>query len=156
MLNNWTYNDGNGNTKIIEKLDDFPLNTFGFIYKIVNINTGKYYIGKKSLIHNKRHKLTKKQLSEITGKGRRPKTEILKVENDWLLYNGSSKPLLKDIKELGGGVFQKKIIQICYSKKQLSYYEIFNQIMNDVLTDDNSYNDNISGKFFRKDLVVIL
>ena len=45
--------------KQIESIDQFPENTFGFIYKITHIDTNKVYVGKKSLYHNKKHKLTK-------------------------------------------------------------------------------------------------
>ena len=33
--------------KVINKIEDFPKETFGFIYKITNNETGKFYIGKK-------------------------------------------------------------------------------------------------------------
>jgi hypothetical protein len=40
---------------------------------------------------------------------------------------------------------------MCPTKKQLTYAELFYQIQYNVLVVD-SYNDNILGKFYRKDL----
>jgi len=50
--------------KVIEKIEDFPENTFGFIYKIKNIETGKFYIGKKQLMSTTNVKMGKKELAE--------------------------------------------------------------------------------------------
>ena len=47
MIPNWLYFK-----KQINNIDQFPENTFGFIYKISNVDTNKMYIGKKSLYHN--------------------------------------------------------------------------------------------------------
>jgi hypothetical protein len=46
---NWLYNN-----EIIDNISLFPPNTFGFIYKTTHIPTGKSYIGKKVLYHNKK------------------------------------------------------------------------------------------------------
>jgi len=50
----------NGTVKEYDSVDKFPENCVGFVYKITNIQTGKFYIGKKSLDSNIRKKLTKK------------------------------------------------------------------------------------------------
>ena len=52
----------------------------GFVYKITNLKNNKYYIGKKFFWYNKKKKLTKKQLAEQTGPGRKSTTEIVKTE----------------------------------------------------------------------------
>jgi hypothetical protein len=148
MIPNWLYFK-----KQINTIDQFPENTFGFIYKISNIDTNKIYIGKKSLYHNKKHKLTKKQLDEqpVT-RGRKATHEVLHVESDWKTYYGSSKELAADIKLLGIEKFRREIIYLAKGKKQLTYLELRAQFEYDVL-EINSYNDNIAGKFFRKDLI---
>ena len=51
----WLYKE-----KVIEKLEDFPQDTFGFIYIVTHKPSGKSYIGKKSLFHNIKKKLTKR------------------------------------------------------------------------------------------------
>ena len=56
---NWTLN-----TKPITTISDFPDKTFGFVYHIKHIPSGKSYIGKKVLFHNRKQKITKKQLKE--------------------------------------------------------------------------------------------
>jgi hypothetical protein len=55
----WLYKN-----KPMEVLSSFPEGTFGFIYRVVHIPTGKAYIGKKVLFHQKKVKLTKKELLE--------------------------------------------------------------------------------------------
>ena len=131
-----------------------PENYFGFVYKITNLTNGKFYIGKKFFWYNKKKKLTKKQLAEQTGPGRKPTTEIVRVESDWKTYWGSSKELLTDVKQLGDEHFECIILQLCKTKKELTYYEIHHQCKSDVLLPGVlTYNDNILGKFFRKDLV---
>ena len=139
--------------KQIDSIDQFPEDTFGFIYKITHIDTNKAYIGKKSLYHNKKHKLTRKQLAEqpVT-RGRKSTHEVIQCESDWRTYCGSSKELTADIKQFGVEKFRREIIYIAKSKKQLTYLELKAQFQFDVL-EINSYNDNILGKFFRKDLI---
>ena len=130
-----------------------PEKYYGFVYKTTNTVTGKFYVGKKAYWHNKKHKLTKKQLAEQTGPGRKPTHEVIQVESDWKTYWGSSKELLADIKQYGEENFERWIFLQCKTKKQLTYYELHYQCNEGCLTNKNSYNDNILGKFFRKDLL---
>ncbi len=130
-----------------------PEDYLGFVYKITNLTNGKFYIGKKFFWYNKKKKLTKKQLAEQTGPGRKSTTEVVKVESDWQTYWGSSKELLNDVKELGNEHFECIILQLCKTKKELTYFEIHHQCKSDVLLPGTvTYNDNILGKFFKKDL----
>ena len=142
---NWLY-------EYVPLQDDFTTNDYGFIYKITNLETNKFYIGKKSFVHNKKKKLTKKEIAEQTGPGRRSTTKVEQVDSGWRNYWGSSKELLADVKLLGKDKFEREIIKFCPTKKQLTYYEIQHQIQYSVLFTD-SYNDNIQGRFFRKDFV---
>jgi len=148
-MNKWLY-EMNGIQVVLS--DNFQTNDFGFIYKITNLDTGKFYIGKKVFIHNRKKKLTKKELAEQSGPGRKSTTKVVQVESDWRTYWGSSKELLADVKQLGENKFEKLILQMCPNKKHLTYSELYFQIKYDVLQ-SNSYNDNILGKFFRKDLI---
>jgi hypothetical protein len=131
-----------------------PKDYFGFVYKITNLKTGRFYIGKKSFYHNKKHKITKKQLAEQPIKrGRKSAYEIIQVESDWKIYWGSNKQLLADIKELGEDKFDCTILKLCKTKKQLTYWEMHHQCINHcIVSYDLSYNDNILGRFFSKDL----
>ena len=62
--------------------------------------------------------------------------------------------ILKSIGEKEGGkeAFTKKILQYVSNKKQLTYFECKHLFINEVLDSRNNYiNDNILGKFYRKD-----
>ena len=130
-----------------------PEDNLGFVYKITNLTNGKYYVGKKVFWNNKKHKLTKKQLAEQSGPGRKPTHEVIKTESDWKTYWGSNKQLLTDVKELGENHFECLVLHVCKTKKQLTYWEMHFQCKFECLTSPTiSYNDNILGKFFTKDL----
>ncbi len=139
-------------TKQFTSLEDFPENSFGFIYKITNIVTGKFYIGKKSLYHNIKKKLTKKELTEQSGPGRKATTKRVQKESDWATYWGSNKEILEEIKSKGNLAFTREILKLVNTKKELTYWEVAFQCQYDVLLID-SYNDNILGKFFKKDFI---
>lgn len=134
----------------VGQLSDFPENAFGFVYMIKS-DDGRFYIGKKFLHFSTKKKLGKKQLAENKLKGIRIKIERSMKESDWLNYWGSEPELLEDIKKKGKDKFERIILQICYSKKELTYWEVFHQIMYRVLHNDKSYNKNIMGKFYKKD-----
>jgi hypothetical protein len=145
-MNSWLY-------EYIPLRDDFTTDDYGFIYKITNIESNKFYIGRKSFVHNKKKKLTKKEIAEqpIT-RGRKLTTKVEQVDSGWRKYWGSSKELLADVKLLGEDKFEREILKFCPTKKQLTFYEIQYQIQYSVLFTD-TYNDNVQGKFFRKDFV---
>ena len=143
----WLYQN-----KEILSLEDLPQDTYGFIYIVTHLPSGKSYIGKKSLFHNVRKKLTKKQLVEQTGRGRKPTTEIVQKESDWKTYYGSAKPILDLIKEGKQEEFTREILHLVPNKKLLTYYECKYLFMLGVIEKQDGYfNDNILGKFFRKD-----
>ena len=143
----WLYQN-----KEILSLEDLPQDTYGFIYISIHQPTGRSYIGKKSLFHNVKKKLTKKQLVEQTGRGRKPTTEIIQKESDWKTYYGSAKPILDLIKEGKQEEFTREILQLVPNKKLLTYYECKYLFMLGVIEQQDGYfNDNILGKFFRKD-----
>ena len=52
---------------------------------------------------------------------------------------------------MGEDCFIREILVMCKSKKQMSYYEVYWQMKLDVLKVPG-YNQNISGKWFRRDL----
>lgn len=151
-MNNWFYKGPIGSIFEYKQIEDFNQQDIGFVYLITNKINNKIYVGKKSLYSNVNKKLTKKELEEYKGPGRKPTKKLVTSESNWKNYYGSSKELLKDIKDLGEDNFTRQILHLCKSKKQLTYYEIHYQIMHNVLGVD-SYNDNILGKFYRKDLV---
>ena len=145
----WLYQN-----QVINNIEDFPKNTFGFIYIVNHKPSGKSYIGKKSLYHNIKKKLTKKELAEQSGPGRKSSTRVVQKESDWKTYYGSAKPILDLIKAGKQDEFEREILVLAFNKKQLTYLECKMLFTFDVLEKpDNYFNDNILGKFFTKDFV---
>jgi hypothetical protein len=130
----WIYN----NKEFTES--DIPEKSIGFIYKITRLNINEdnispmYYIGKKLFKFKSKKKL---------------------IKSDWETYYGSSDDLNEAVKLYGSESFMREIIRICYSKSELTYHEVIEQINNNVLRVDNNhnmrkkfYNKNIFGKFY--------
>lgn len=111
--------------------EDFKENPpMGFVYRIENKETGKFYIGQKKIIKvEKRPPL----------KGKVRKRKIVK-QSDWRTYCGSSNDLKNDVKTLGEDKFKFTIIRFCDSKWECSYWELYHQMHNHVLFREDSYN----------------
>lgn len=119
-----------------------PIGAVGFVYKIIHTPTGRYYIGKKSLTSTRK-------LAPL--KGQKRKRTVTK-SSDWEKYYSSNDWIKEQIKEGKSEEFSREIIQYCFSKKSLTYYEIYWQFQYNVLADDNAINENLMGKFYRRDL----
>ena len=145
---NWIYQN-----QEISDISQFPKNTFGFVYKITHLPSKKSYIGKKFLYHQRKVKLGKKELAQYEGVvGRRPAYKIAIKESNWKDYYGSSKSLLELVNEELEENFSKDILFVASNKKLLTYYETQSLFVYRVLEEPEMYfNDNILGKFFRKD-----
>lgn len=139
------------NGQEVTDVQQFGDKAIGFVYKITNTKTGKFYIGKKILESRTKKLLTKKEQAEWVKPGRVPKKKLVVKESDWQSYWGSSKILQADVKISKEG-FVREVLRICHSKRELSYYETFYQFEYKVLHTD-TYNENILGRFFRKDAV---
>jgi hypothetical protein len=136
--------------KEMKQLSDFPEKCIGFVYLIKNRTNGKIYVGKK-ILHNTLSKtLTKREKEEWSKPGKVPKKKKNIKESNWQSYYGSSKTLLDDLNTLGKDGFEREILRLCYTKKEMSYYEVYYQMKYEVLHYD-TYNMNILGKFFPKD-----
>jgi hypothetical protein len=135
--------------KKITSVDQLPKDAVGFIYIIRNESNGKFYVGRKSLMSTVKKRLTKAE-KLLPGNSRKT-FKTVTSETNWLKYTGSCKPLNEDIKK--GNLYEKEILQICYSKKQLSYYEIKHIVCVNCLEREDCYNQNLLGKFFPSDLV---
>ena len=111
--------------------EDFQENPpLGFVYRIENLENGKFYIGQKKIIKvEKRPPL----------KGKVRKRRIVK-QSDWRTYSGSSNDLKGDIKELGEEKFKFEIIRFCDCKWACTYWELYHQMQNHVLFREDSYN----------------
>jgi hypothetical protein len=146
-MENWLYKN-----KEVISMEDLPQNAFGFIYVTTHIPSGVSYLGKKALYHNVKRKLTKKELAEQTGRGRKPTTQVVQKESDWKTYFGSAKPIQELIKSGKQDELKREILQVVDNKKLLTYYECKYLFMMGVLEHPELYfNDNILGKFFSRD-----
>lgn len=144
---NWLYNG-----EEIKDISQFPEGTFGFVYKVTHHPTGKKYIGKKVLYYNQKRKLTKLDLEVFVGKGRKPSHKVIQKESDWKTYYGSQKDIKQLISEGKQTDFTREILQLVSDKKLLTYFETKYLFVNSVLEHpDVFFNDNILGKFYRKD-----
>lgn len=142
----WLYKE-----KEIKELIDMPENTFGFIYEITHIPSGKKYLGKKQLMSVTNKALGKKELAALTDKRLSKKKQVIK-ESDWKTYYGSQSEIKQLVKEGNKEDFKREILCFVPTKKLLTYYETKYLFINETLENNNQYiNDNILGKFFRKD-----
>lgn len=141
----WYYN-----SKVITDITQLPNHEFleGFVYKITNLETKQVYIGKKSLYSNLKKKIGVRAKKAT---GTRKTFERIRKESDWQKYYGSSKELQSDIAKLGKDKFRREIIELSCTKKYLSYAEFAWQVKLDVLK-TNSYNGNVLGRWYSKDM----
>jgi hypothetical protein len=95
---------------------------FGFIYRIVECDTGKEYIGKKQF-----HQYLRK-----TVKGKKNKKRI-KKESEWKSYTGSSELLNQCISSKGKENYLFYIESLHKTRGSLVYEEVRKQIFEDVL-----------------------
>jgi hypothetical protein len=135
---NWFYKG-----EEVTDIAQLPENTFGFIYEITHISSGKKYIGKKQL-------MSYRTLPPL--KGEKKKRKVVK-ESDWKTYYGSHsevKALVKEAKE----DFSREILQFVTTKKQLTYWENKWLFCKGVIEPDSEYfNDNIESRYFKRDFI---
>ena len=117
---NWIYNN-------LNFTEDLIGDSYGFVYMITNLETGKKYIGKK-LFHFSKTKQVK---------GKRKK---YKVQSDWQTYYGSNEELKNDVILLGVESFSREILHLCRSKGECSYLEAKEQFHNNVMEGNDYYN----------------
>jgi len=127
------------------KIEDW----FGFIYRIIEKDTGKHYIGKKQF-----HSYIRKPV-----KGKKNKKLVVK-ENDWKIYTSSSTHVNAQIDLKGKDNFIFLIESLHKTKGSLFYAEIELQVSENVLREKFNdgtrkyYNGQIAGvKFLPPDEV---
>jgi hypothetical protein len=143
----WKYKDG-----LISDISEIPYGAFGFVYEVLHTPSGKKYIGRKQLISVTTKALGKKELAEITDKRASKKKKVQK-ESDWKTYYGSHSEIKQLIKEGKQEEFKRTILEFAFAPKHLTYLETKYLFSLSVLENGDVYfNDNILGKFFRKDI----
>ena len=138
-------NDPNFNT------DDY----YGYVYMTTNLETGRQYIGKKIFKHTTNKKLGKKELAALpTQRGRVPSKKKVVKESDWKTYYGSADEVKQWAKTTPTDKLTRVVLRLCKSSKELTYYETKYLFIKEVLEYRNNYiNDNVLGKFYRKDFI---
>ena len=154
----WTYQG-----RLITDISDMPEGTYGFIYEVRHKPSDTRYIGKKVLFFERNKRLGKRALQALKEeraknglKGRVPLKQKIRTESDWKDYFGSQKEIVALSKnDIAGENWEKRILEFVPSKKLLTYYETKHLFINNVLEDSYSthINDNILGKFYRKDFI---
>ena len=132
--NPWLYKGTNFTT---DDIDDF----FGFVYRIINLQNGREYIGRKYFWKFR------------TPKGKKRK---VKSESDWKKYYGSCPELKEEIEQLGRQNFSRTILSLHNTAGKTNYEETRQLFSNNVLTEalgDGTpayYNSNILSRYFKK------
>ena len=133
--NPWIYE---GKPFTTDDINDF----FGYVYRIVNLQDGREYIGRKYFWKFR------------TPKGKKRK---VKSESDWKKYYGSCPELKEEIQQLGRQNFSRTILSLHKTAGKTNYEETKQLFTKGVLTeqlDDGTpkyYNSNILSRYFRKD-----
>jgi hypothetical protein len=123
--------------------EEAPKEFIGFVYEILDTQTKMKYIGKKKFWA----KITRPPL-----KGKKNKRRIIK-ESDWKTYHGSSETVKELVENTGDWRFERTIIRLCKTAGEMSYYEMKEQVENDVLLKPKEYyNAFVGGKIHRKHL----
>ena len=130
----WIYDDN--------IFEETPEEYQGFVYMSTELDTNKKYIGKKFFWKPKTLPITK-------SRKRRVRT---RVESDWRTYYGSSKEVQSLVEAKGVDNFKRIIMKLCKTKGECSYYEAKLQFENDVLLNDEFYNEFIGCKIHSKHL----
>tara|TARA_B100000212_G_C27237636_1_gene474418 strand:- start:244 stop:747 length:504 start_codon:yes stop_codon:yes gene_type:complete len=152
----WTFQG-----RLITDISDMPKGTYGFIYEVRHKPTDTRYIGKKVLYFERNKRLGKRALQALREErkakgigGRVPLKQKIRTESDWKDYYGSQKEIMElSKKDIASENWEKRILEFVPNKKLLTYYETKHLFINNVLEDNYSthINDNILGKFYRKD-----
>jgi hypothetical protein len=129
----WTYK---GKPFTSDDIGDYV----GFVYIITDTDNGMKYIGKKNFY-------SRTKLKPLKGQTRR-RTKV--TESDWQTYHGSSDEVKSLVESYGTERFEREIIHLCETKGIMSYLEMKEQIVRDVLLKpDEYYNAFVGGKIHR-------
>lgn len=134
------------NERLVEFTEEMILEkAVGFVYLMTAVVDGKFvkYIGKKNFYADVKTKLGKKELPTDKRLKQYKRVRKFTYKNYY-----SSNEVLKAHKKSGGEI-ERIIIEIAYSKIQLTYLEVKHQFIHEVLEDESYLNNNILGKFYK-------
>lgn len=132
-MSNWTY--------LGKPIDELDLSSFiGFVYIIERIDTGRKYVGKKLLT-------SRKTRAPLKGQKRK---RVSQVKSDYETYFGSNEELKAEVAALGAENFRRTVLHFCKGKGEMSYLEMKEQILRDVLLKPSEYyNGYVGGRIAR-------
>jgi hypothetical protein len=130
--NPWLYN---GEPLESEQIESYV----GMVYLLENTMTGRFYVGKKFFWTTKPKMI----------KGKKKK---IRCESDWKKYYGSNKLLQSEIEQYGVDIIRRSVLQLCFTKTQCSYYELYCQMISHALLRDDFYNGFVGGKINGKNI----
>lgn len=128
--NPWTYQ---GQDVTIEMLAPYA----GFVYLIEDTRTRQLYIGKKFVWSHRK----------VKGKTRRQR-----FESDWRKYYSSHDGIKKAAKT-DPMRFRREILHLCVCEGEANFKEVEEQFKRNVLYSDTYLNDNISGRWYKKNVM---
>ena len=120
--------------------EDIPPEYVGFVYRITDNETGEMYIGQKRFRKTKTLPITKTRK-------RRKKTL---VESDWRTYYSSSQLLQERVASGCSDNLKREILSFGYSKGDLNYLEMLEQIKCNVLFNTKYLNGIINVRIHQK------
>lgn len=109
--------------------DFIPENVLGFLYKITDKNSKKYYVGIKQI---------SKRIKRKPLKGKK-RNRIHVSESDWKTYCGSSGEISEEVRKNESN-YSFEILSFHSTKTLLKYSEAEYLIRNNCLFDSNCYN----------------
>lgn len=134
------------NERFVEFTEEMiPEKAVGFVYLMTAVVDGKFvkYIGKKNFYADVKTKLGKKEMPTDKRLKQYKRVRKLTYKNYY-----SSNEVLKEHYNNDGKI-ERIIIEIAYSKIQLTYLEVKHQFIHEVLEDESYLNNNILGKFYK-------
>ena len=129
----WTYKNEPVTDEIIG-------DAYGFVYIITNETNGRRYVGRKYF--------TKAGYKTVKGKRKK-----IRVSSGWEDYYGSNKTLLEDVKTLGAENFTRTILMLCKSRSECAYYETHFIFQFEALLSDRWYNEWVTCKISKKNVM---
>lgn len=127
----WMFNGKEFTEDMVDKYE-------GFCYIITHISSGIKYIGKKCFWQRRKTPKSKKRI---------------KSPSDWQSYWSSSEELKEWVKREGEDKFKREIIAICKTTGEVNYLELYLIISTRALETDKYLNENILGKYFKKNIM---
>ena len=120
--------------------EEIPPEYVGFVYQITDTETGEKYIGQKRFHRTKTLPITKTRK-------RRKKTL---VESDWRSYYSSSEVIKENVSQGHTDRYAREILRFGYSKGDLNYLEMLEQVKHNVLLDPTYLNGIINVRIHHK------